>query len=368
MLIFIKDLFNKFKKAKVYEKALVIFSMLLWLALLLMCLIKVNYTVVTPGFPTNAANRITIDDENYKDNEVGQIYTLAVYSQNRVSIFRYFLSSINKKFDVSEYDKKKDLSDLEEQTQGKIMMDLSTAKAIIAAYSEASKVDDAIHIAYSFQGMIVESISHTYGDSQLMQGDIITHVKGIEILSENHFYEVFNRKNIENNRILVTVKRGDITKDLNLYLYSSDNGGYYLGFRTEAYYVIDEENTYPKYKIGQTNTIGPSGGLLQTLSIYNSLIGEDITKGRVVVGTGTIELAYQDENLDFYGGAIGAIKQKIITAYECNQRNNIDVFFVDYIDYDDALAAYNEFADGAFTLVRVEKFSDIINYFKEVSE
>ena len=77
-------------------------------------------------------------------------------------------------------------------------------------------------------------------------------------------------------------------------------------------------------------------------------------------------MVYTDEGLEFKGGAIGAITQKVITAYECNRINNIDVFFVDAADYDDALDAYNEFAKGSFDLVKVEKFSDIIDYFGEV--
>ena len=366
MIAFIKDLFNKLKHARLVTKALAIFSMLLWISLLLLCVIKVNYTVVTPGFASKASDRIIFNEEEFKENKTGQVYTLAVYSSNRVSIFRYMLSSINKKYDVYEYNPKTDLTDLEEQTQGKIMMDLSITKSIIAAYTEASIVNNEIKVAYSFEGMIVESVSHKYGDSQLAAGDIITHVKGVKVESENHFWILFNRNNIENNHIIVTVKRGDINKDLNLYLHSADDGGYYIGFRSEAYYVIDQENTYPTYSITPTSTIGPSGGLLQTLSIYNSLIGEDITKGKVVVGTGTIELSYTNEGLDFIGGAIGAITQKIITAYECNKINNIDVFFVDAADYDDALIAYNSFAKGSFDLVKVEKFSDIIDYFGEV--
>lgn len=366
MLSYLKKLWYKFIHAKIYIKVLVSLIMTLWLLLLLICLIKVNYTVTTPGYATNATTRLVINDEEFKDNKKGQTYTLAVYSSNRVSIFRYLLSSINKKYTVSEYNPKTDQSDLEEQIAGSIMMDLSTTKAIIAAYTEANKINPSIYVNYSFEGMIVESISHTYGDSQLAQGDIITHVKGIKITSENQFWEIFSRDNIENNRILVTVKRGDVVKDLNLYLHSTEDGGYYVGFRSEAYYVIDAENSYPSYTIKSTNTIGPSGGLLQTLSIYNMLFNEDITGGKVVVGTGTIELKYDDENnLDFYGGAIGAIKQKIITAYQSDKVSNIDVFFVDAADYDDALEAYNEFAKGAFDLVKVEKFEDIINYFKE---
>lgn len=367
MFVFLKDLWLKLKDAKLYKKVLVCFSMLIWLALILVCLIQVSYTVVTPGLAHNASSRLEITTDEFKENEKGQIYTLAVYSDNKVSVLRYLLSKMNPKYEVTKYDSKTDQSDFEEGIAGTIMMDLSTTKAIICAYTEASKVNPEIKISYSFKGMIVEQISHTRGDSQLVQGDIITHVKGVEVTSEKHFWQLFNRNNIENNRLLITVKRGDTIKDLNLYLQSSDDGGYYVGFYSEAYYVIDEENTYPKYDIKSTNTIGPSGGLLQSLSIYNLLFSDDITKGKVVVGTGTIELKYDEENnLYFTGGKIGAIKQKIITAYECSSINNIDVFFVDEGDYEEALAAYNEYAHNAFDLVKVTNFSDIINYFKEV--
>ena len=84
MVAFLKDLFNRFKRARVVTKALVIFSMLLWTFLLLICVIKVNYTVTTPGFTSKASDRIVINDEKYKDNKTGQIYTLAVYSKNKV--------------------------------------------------------------------------------------------------------------------------------------------------------------------------------------------------------------------------------------------------------------------------------------------
>jgi len=58
-----------------------------------------------------------------------------------------------------------------------------------------------------------------------------------------------------------------------------------------------------------TNKIsgGPSAGLIFTLSIYNSLISQDLTGGRRIAGTGTI-------NLDGTVGPIGGVKQKIFAA------------------------------------------------------
>lgn len=59
----------------------------------------------------------------------------------------------------------------------------------------------------------------------------------------------------------------------------------------------------------ETNKIsgGPSAGLIFTLSVYNSLISQDLTGGRRIAGTGTI-------NLDGTVGPIGGVKQKIFAA------------------------------------------------------
>ena len=52
---------------------------------------------------------------------------------------------------------------------------------------------------------------------------------------------------------------------------------------------------------------GPSGGLMTTLSIYNALTKEDLTGGKRIVGTGTID---RDGNI----GKIGGVNYKIASA------------------------------------------------------
>jgi PDZ domain-containing protein len=69
-------------------------------------------------------------------------------------------------------------------------------------------------------------------------------------------------------------------------------------------------NYNPPFPISiETNKIsgGPSAGLIFTLSVYNSLISRDLTGGRRIAGTGTI-------NLDGTVGPIGGVKQKIFSA------------------------------------------------------
>ncbi len=88
-------------------------------------------------------------------------------------------------------------------------------------------------------------------------------------------------------------------------------------------YVI--YNAYPAYALpGLNSTVGgPSGGMLQTLSIYVSLLNINIPDV-VIAGTGTI-------NSSGTIGRIGGIVQKIYTA----EYNNVDVFFIPKSHYDD---------------------------------
>jgi PDZ domain-containing protein len=69
-------------------------------------------------------------------------------------------------------------------------------------------------------------------------------------------------------------------------------------------------NYNPPFPVSiETNKIsgGPSAGLIFTLTVYNSLISQDLTGGRRIAGTGTI-------NLDGSVGPIGGVKQKIFAA------------------------------------------------------
>ena len=97
-----------------------------------------------------------------------------------------------------------------------------------------------------------------------------------------------------------------------------------------SFYSLEDKTAYPQYTLKSTNVGGPSGGLLQTLALYNSLIEEDITKGYKIAGTGTIEP-------DGTVGIIGGIQQKIYTAYD----DDIEIFLCPEGNYEEALLAYN---------------------------
>jgi PDZ domain-containing protein len=73
---------------------------------------------------------------------------------------------------------------------------------------------------------------------------------------------------------------------------------------------------------------GPSAGLMFTLGVYNALTPGDITGGRVIAGTGTI-------NLDGTVGPIGGVQQKVVAA----ELAGAHYFLVPTGNYADAKAA-----------------------------
>lgn len=95
---------------------------------------------------------------------------------------------------------------------------------------------------------------------------------------------------------------------------------------------------------------GPSGGFMMSLSIYDYLTSEDLTKGLKIVGTGTI---------DEFGnvGVIGGIGHKIKAAV----KEDADIFFAPSANYAEALEVVTE-ENLDITLVEVSHIDDAIEY------
>jgi PDZ domain-containing protein len=98
---------------------------------------------------------------------------------------------------------------------------------------------------------------------------------------------------------------------------------------------------------------GPSAGLMFALGIYDRLTPGDLTGGKVIAGTGSID----DEGAV---GAIGGIQQKLVAAKEHGAR----YFLTPDGNYDAALAA----APDGLTLVRVRTLKDGIAAVRAIAD
>lgn len=100
---------------------------------------------------------------------------------------------------------------------------------------------------------------------------------------------------------------------------------------------------------------GPSGGLMMSLSIYNYLTKEDITKGKKIAGTGTI---------DEYGnvGSIGGVEYKIKGAAKAK----IKYFLIPAGEnYEEAIKIKNE-KKYDMEIVPISTFDDALEYLKKL--
>ena len=112
------------------------------------------------------------------------------------------------------------------------------------------------------------------------------------------------------------VERNKKEKIIKTTIYSSEDDN-----RKITGIYINSINTYktnPKVNIKfKSSESGASGGLIETLDIYNKLVKEDITKGKKIAGTGEID---SDGNIL----SIGEVKYKLLGAV----KKNADIFIV----------------------------------------
>jgi PDZ domain-containing protein len=90
---------------------------------------------------------------------------------------------------------------------------------------------------------------------------------------------------------------------------------------------------------------GPSGGLMKSLAIYDLVTPGDLTDGRLIAGTGSVDAAGRV-------GAVGGITQKVAAAID----EGAEIFLVPTAEADLAVAA----AGDAITVVPVDTFDEAL--------
>ena len=316
--------------------------------LLIFTTVRTNKYIITKGGITNFSDIVKVDTD-YKQE--GSFSTIYVQDIEGTTLFMNWVASINSKtMEVNE--KSKAQSSMSEQQyfiSSSIQYDSSVYKSIITAYKYAQEKHPELNISidYSFIGFMV---TYYYPQESLFKtGDLITKItdKDGNVKASNKDedgYRLFfsDFKNNYQDGDIFTIKRDNELIDVT----PTES----FSFSYSDYYQIN--STTPSLNINESSVGGPSGGLLQSLSIYNQLVPEDLTHGLSIAGTGTI-------SYDGKVGIIGGIKEKVPTALD----NNIDIFLCVKANYDEALEAYNSlYGHEKMQLVEIEYFKDAVDY------
>jgi PDZ domain-containing protein len=170
-----------------------------------------------------------------------------------------------------------------------------------------------------------QSIYITYlnsTDTELKLLDIIKKINGYEINCLDDIKLIVDKSSV-GDYVNVEVLRDDKLITVKTLVFDV-NGVNKIGVGISVDYDIETE---PNVNVTSSkNESGPSGGLMTSLEIYNKLVSEDITKGKKIIGTGTID---EEGNV----GEIGGVKYKLIGAV----KKHADVFLCPKENYDEAV-------------------------------
>ena len=308
------------------------------LPILILCCVRTDKTITLKGDTTIIEKFVEVDREY---TEVGSFSSIYVISMDHSTIFQNLILKDSKVNDVEDmYEGYLHFTSKELSEMSKIQHDSSINYALICAYKEAKKVNPSIVFDYEFE---CYKVAYYAVNSEFRIGDQIVGVNDVYAKDDfETFKELFNAAaDTKDGMTEYIVMRNGLQRRIKN---TKEN------MKISGYSIYDiKDGTYPSYKVKETNVGGPSGGLLQTLAIYNSLVDVDITKGLKIAGTGTI---------DGNGvvGAIGGIKQKIHTAND----DNMDIFLCPEANYEEALAAYNNLKNPKMKLYMVRTFNDAL--------
>lgn len=266
--------------------------------------IKFPYYIDAPGGIDNISDKIIIDGYKSKGS-----FNLAYVREYRATIPTFIISFFNKDYKIIKQDDV--MLELEDynayNTRDKILMDESISNAIYVAYTKANKNIEVISSKATV--IYIDSTANT----NLTVGDEIISIDDKKINDREDISLVISKYSV-GDKIDIKVKNNN--KEYNRYAHIlDDNDKKIIGI---IICNLKEYKTDPKVDVlTKKNESGSSGGLITALSIYNSLINNDLTKGKKIVGTGTID---SEGNI----GSIGGVEYKLKSAV----KSNADIFLV----------------------------------------
>ena len=337
---------NFLKKHKVLT-GITIFFLMFDILVAILALTPSGYDIIAPGGLNTVQSVIDVESDIKLK---GSFYTTYVYSIERVSLLQELVAKISKYNEVSPSSQTVVLNNEDSRLSGKIQKNQSIEASLICAYNAAKEDNPLVNLDFSFKGFIV--YTHQINHNVFKVGDIITNINEIDTSDINKLADALNNLKSGDK---ITYLRNDEIKP---YVVEEDFKTNKKMFYCYSKYEIKSDNANPSFKLSNSTTSGPSGGLMQTLSIYSQITGKDYTFGRVIAGTGTISVSGKV-------GIIGGISQKIVTAIY----NGADMFLCPAENYDEALETYNKtIGNKKMILVKVETFNEAITKLKEIYE
>ena len=312
--------------------------LIIWGIIIFLFFYEFPFVIYTPGGIVNLEDRIEVENSRDTEGSLNMSYVSLVKGTLPMILLSYCLPNwdLVKSSEITARDESVDeLLELE-----KLYMQSSIDNATILAYEKAGK---ELNITREVNNIVYISDD---ADTDLEIYDELLTADGIEVNDVAELREIVNSKN-EGDSITFLVNRNGKEKECSAKIYNTEDG-LKVGV---SFLTTYEYETNPEISVAtKASESGSSGGLMLTLAIYNAITDEDITKGRTIVGTGTI-------SLDGTVGAIDGVKYKILGAV----KSDAEIFLCPMENYEEALSVKEEF-DLDIEIHGVATFDEALEY------
>lgn len=322
-----KTVFNKIKEY--------VFFIIVFVLFLLFNFIQLPYYIQKPGGIINTASKI---DSNIKIEIKGSL-NMAYVSELRATIPTYIFSLLNKKWDIIKLSENVNTNESIKEANYRNTMLLNEANdvATIIAYQKSGK-----ELKIKNKEFYITYIDPEAKTNLKIKDKIIK----IDNKKVNSFEEIANIINNYNVNDTIKIETNNGMKEATIF--EIDNKKV-IGILITIDYKFENEINF-KFDNKES---GPSGGMMMTLSIYNYLNNDILTKNRKIVGTGTIDI---NGNI----GKIDGVKYKLMGAV----KNKADIFIVPYENYKEAIDIKNQYK-YKIDIYPVKTIDDAIKYLKK---
>ncbi|MDJ0925794.1 MAG: PDZ domain-containing protein [Acidimicrobiia bacterium] len=326
--------------------------------------ISLPYYAMSPGPVSDVSDYIEVGDR--PDTTQGEMFFLTVsLSSQEVNVLEWMAAKLDARVDLAPVEniRPAGVSQEEVRRQNLELMNRSKENAKYVALSYLG-----YEVTYNGSGALINStIEGSAAEGALQEGDVIVAVAGEPVEFSTDAVDLIGGRS-PGDELILTIERVDLedpdvvtTMDVTLvlgpYRYEDEDGnvlddpdrgmvGVLLSDApVEVVFPVDVE-------IDSQNIGGPSAGMMFTLEIIDSLTQEDLTKGRRIAGTGTIDA---EGNV----GRIGGMRQKTFGAIDAGA----EYLLVPAGNYEEALEA----AGDDITVVSISTLEDAILFLESLA-
>lgn len=295
---------------------------------------RIDYRLTTPGNLEPIDSFILFEDTYEQSNPFYSVYIMSI---DRPTFFQFIMVYFDDYITTTIIpESRTNVSTVSNFRSGQVARNTAIDASIIASYQELGlavsyEIQELVYLIYNYMDNdaieIADQILSVNGNTNISQG-INEAVCGEKAMFElkrdgETFFEEITKQEAENCR---------------------------FGISTTTYYKITDLEI--PYEVRQSLVGGPSGGLMQTLYIYNALSPYDLTQGLKIAGTGTIRI-------NGSVGPVSGVRQKVFTAH----MDDVDIFFVPSgNNATQAREALEVIHNPQIEIVEVSTFLDALNF------